>query len=219
MTGPRYASPGAFRRALDDRLRAAGRPGDRDPFVFDVIQRSEVTGNAEGLRLTVTARLGASAYETFPVDLTTRLDFVGRIEILRKPLPVQIEDVAEPPPMRLYPLGDQIADKVAAMYEVHGGNPSGRYRDLVDLIVMTTHQEPDINDVADALRVQEIARRLTLPLKMVSPGPTWTTGYAKAARDAGIDIAYAALDRALVQVGRRLDPALARVAELRRQAP
>lgn len=153
------------------------------------------------------------------MDLTTRLDFVGGIEIVHKPLPVQIEDVDEPPPMRLHPLGDQIADEVAAMYEVHNGNPSGRYRDLVDLVVMTTHQAPVIDDVAGAQRVQEIARRLTLPLEMISPGPVWNVGYAEAARDAGLDTAYATLGQALVQVGCCLNSALARVAELRRQIP
>lgn len=293
MTGPRYANPGAFRRALDDRLKAAakaaglpfntlrrqfilecylarvfalpdsqwilkggtslvvripgarhsrdldlctavsdqelhaslselrtaGQPSSRDPFVFDIIQRSELTGNAEGLQLTVNARLGVTTYEKFPIDMTTRLDFVGGIEIKQRPLPVQIDDVDEPPPMRLYPLCDQIADKVAAMYETHNGNPSGRYRDLVDLVIMTTHQGIVIDDVADALRVQEVVRRIILPVEMTSPGPAWNAGYSKAARDARLDTVCETLGQALVHVGQHLNPALAQVADLRRRDP
>lgn len=121
-----------------DELVAAGRPGPRDPFAFEITRRAGLTGNAEGDQLTVAATLGP-VYEKFPIDVTSRLAFVGTIETRHKPLPVQIDDVDEPPPMRLYPIGDQVADKVAAMYETHNGHPSGRFHDLVDLALIATN--------------------------------------------------------------------------------
>lgn len=198
-----------------DGLIAAGRSSDRAPFVFEVARRTEITGAAEGFRLTVTARLGATVYEQLPIDMTVRLSFVGPVETVHKPLPVQIVDVAEPPAMHLYPMADQVADKVAAMYETHGGNPSGRYRDLVDLVVITTQVEPVLHDVVAALRLQETVRRLVLPSQMTSPGPAWPAGYRKAARDARLENSHLSLDGAIEQVSRSIDPALEGVAALR----
>ena len=289
MTERRYASPGAFRRALDDRLKttakrlglpvntlrrqfvlecylarlfalpdrgwllkggtgliaripgarhsrdldlcqtasgrdldesieeliAAGRPSERDPFVFGIVRRTRMTGDAEGHRLTVTARLGGTEYEKFPIDTTVRLSFVGQAEIVPKLLPVQIEDVEEPPSMRLYPMADQVADKVAAMHETHGSNASGRYRDLVDLVLITTQVTLFLDDVVAALRLQEVARNIVLPPRMTSPGPAWAINYPGEAKRSTLGAPHHSLDQALAQVGRQIDPALARVAALR----
>lgn len=198
-----------------DELVEAGRPSHRDPFAFDVARSGEITGKASGLQLTVTARLGASTYDTFPIDMTTRLIFVGPVETQHKPLPLQIEDVAEPPPMRLYPLSDQVADKVAAMYEMHNNRPPGRFRDLVDLVIITTHKNLDGEELTSALRAQEITRRITLPTGMRSPGPAWVAGHAKAARDAHLDAHLLSLDAALTRVGAQVDIALRRLEQLR----
>ena len=46
---------------------------------------------------------------------------MGPIQTIFKDFPVQIDDVQPPPPMRLYPLVDQVADKIAAMYETRRG--------------------------------------------------------------------------------------------------
>jgi len=58
---------------------------------------------------------------------------------------VEIADVAALPEVTLYPLPDQIADKVAAMVERHGpqGRASTRYRDLVDLVLIVRSCEVD----------------------------------------------------------------------------
>ena len=288
MTGHRYGDPGAFRKALDDRLKTtarplgvpvntvrrqfvlecylarvfalpdcmwllkggtglivripgarhsrdldlcrtartrdleesihelveAGRPSDRDPFVFEIVRRTQITG-AEGHQLTVTARLAGTEYEKFPIDMTVRPDFVGRVEIVSKPLPLQIDDVRQPPPMRLYPMADQVADKVAAMYETHGGNASGRYRDLVDLVLITSQVELVPDDVIAARHLQEAVRNIVLPVRMTSPGPTWAANYPREARKSTLDAPHHSLDRALAQVSHQIDPALAGVAALR----
>lgn len=199
-------------------LIAAGRACPRDPFVFDIVRRSELTGNAIGLQLTVTARLGATTYEVFPIDMTARLTFVGPIQTQHKPLPIRIDDVAEPPPMRLYPLLDQVADKVAAMYEMHGHRPSGRFRDLVDLVIVTSHESLDCQQLAIALRAQEVARGITLPTTMRSPGPAWEAGHRRAARDADLEPGLLSLEAALDHVGTHVNAALAQLSVARPEA-
>ena len=47
---------------------------------------------------------------------------------------------ATQPPYQVYPLVDHVADKLAAMYELHGPSlrPSTRFKDLVDLVAIVT---------------------------------------------------------------------------------
>jgi predicted nucleotidyltransferase component of viral defense system len=197
-----------------EELAAAGRSASRDPFVFDITRKTELTGIAEGIQLTVDARLGPASFERFPIDLTTRLEFVGQIEIVTKPLPVTIDGVAPPPPMRLYPISDQIADKVAAMYQDYNGHSSGRFRDLVDLVIIVSAPgfHLDIDTVTAALQIQQSVRRMTLPAAMTAPGPSWTHEYPTNARRTGIPHSLQTLDAALRHVGAALNPVLIRLA-------
>lgn len=190
-----------------------GRAGDRDPFVFEINRRSALTGVTEGAQLTVTVRLGAQEFDKFPIDLTTGLTFVGPIQTIRKDLPVQIDDVQPPPPMRLYPLVDQIADKVAAMYETYNSRPSGRFRDLVDLVIILTAEdvEVDADLLVRALGVQEHRRQMRLPMAVIRPGPAWDSGYAAEASRTGVPEPLRTLTGALDRVGDDLNPVLAQL--------
>ncbi len=190
-------------------LVQAGRASGRDPFVFDIRVKHSLTGVARGQTLAVTARLGQTTYQQFPIDMTTGITLVGNIDVQHHPLPVQIEDVAEPPPMRLYPLADQTADKVAAMYETHGDNrPSSRYRDLVDLILITKHHALDRKLLAVALRNQAAIRTLDLPATLRVPGPDWESGYERSAAHAAFASHERKLKWALQNVGIQIEPAL-----------
>lgn len=87
----------------------------------------------------------------------------------------------------MYPLPDQIADKVAAMVERHGprDRASTRYRDLVDLVLIVRSCEVDAALTRAALSAQAHRRELTLPLTLSAPSPAWVPGYRKAVGDAG----------------------------------
>ncbi|WP_283202137.1 nucleotidyl transferase AbiEii/AbiGii toxin family protein [Brevibacterium sp. XM4083] len=62
---------------------------------------------------------------------------------------------------RLYPLVDQIADKVAAMTEVHsGGRRSTRSRDLVDIVTYASTQAFESRPLAQAIAAEMRLRRL-----------------------------------------------------------
>jgi hypothetical protein len=52
---------------------------------------------------------------------------------------------------RAYPLVDHVADKVAAMFELHGEKcaPSTRYRDLVDLVAIVISASVDAAPAGD----------------------------------------------------------------------
>lgn len=188
-----------------NELVMAGRPSDRDPFVFTVTAKSPLVGVATGRQLSVEARLGTTTYDTFPIDLTMAHPIVGSIEVQQLQMPLVIADVQPPPQVRIYPIADQVADKVAAMYQSYGqGQPSSRYRDLVDLVLIVTHLELDPDDVTAALRVQAHVRSMVLPDRMTSPGSAWSVLYAAQARTTHVPDEARTLQGALEYVGQYL---------------
>jgi len=107
----------------------------------------------------------------------------------------------------LYPLPDQIADKVAAMVERHGprDRASTRYRDLVDLVdlvLIVRSCEVDAALTRAALSAQAHRRELTLPLTLSAPSPAWVPGYRKAVGDATLPADLRSLEAALAAAGR-----------------
>ena len=84
---------------------------------------------------------------------------VGDILAQRLEAPFAVE--SDPWPMvRMWPLEDHVADKIAAMYERHGAGlrASTRFKDLVDLVLIALHS-PVHGPVAHAALVAEVARR------------------------------------------------------------
>lgn len=120
------------------------------------------------------------------------------------------------PEFVLYPGVDQVADKVAAMYERHGDDrqtASNRWRDLADLVLLVDVEPLDAASLAEALTVRVARARnpVRLPTEMCSPGPEWATGYpAFAARETLVPERYHDLHEALRYVGECLNPVLDR---------
>ena len=115
------------------------------------------------------------------------------------------------PLFRLYPLVDQIADKITAMYETHSrGEPSNRYRDLVDLALLIGAEAMDAALLIAALRSREKNARnpVVLPPSMRSPGVGWVDGYPAEAGRTSLDRELHRLDAALAYVGDCLNPVL-----------
>lgn len=135
---------------------------------------------------------------------------MGALESIQPTPIVDIDGVPMLPTFRLYPMIDQIVDKVAAMYETHGEAPSNRYRDLVDLALLVGSQEFDAGPLLTALqsRVRNARNPVVLPTAVESPGEGWATGYPTVARGSSLPVDLHRLDSALVLVGRCLNPIL-----------
>lgn len=117
--------------------------GDQLTFGIDSVVRPDDGQSAAMLRVTCYA--GAAPFERFTIDLSTRTHLVAAVDRVR-PRPVLELAEAEPlPRFVLYPLPDQVADKVCAMYGRYGATnkSSTRYRDLVDLVLIATTNELD----------------------------------------------------------------------------
>jgi Nucleotidyl transferase AbiEii toxin, Type IV TA system len=158
-----------------------------------------MTGGAAGVQVPVEVYLEAARLDGFTIDLSTDLHTVARLERTHPTPVVQMPGLPPLPEFVLYPLPDQVADKVCAMYELHGDRelPSTRFRDLVDLVLITMSFPLDAALTTAALASETARRRLTLPDTLTSPGPDWDRGYRaiaresrlRAARDPGAQVA------------------------------
>ena len=111
---------------------------------------------------------------------------------------------------RAYPLVDHVADKVAATFERYGeaGNPSTRFKDLVDLVAIVTGASVLAVPQMQALRSAAQRRAITLPGRFAIPDrEMWERGYAAEARRSRLAAART-LDEALTIVSPFLDPLL-----------
>ena len=166
----------------------------------------------DALRITVDAYAGTALWDKFPVDVSCELHYVGELE-RHNHKPVLPTDKLELPlpEFVLYPAVDQIADKVAAMYERHGESASNRWRDLADLVLLVGLEDLEADRLTQALptRAERARNPVTLPETMRSPASEWETGYPKyAAHETLIPAQYHDLDEALRYVGECLDPIL-----------
>jgi hypothetical protein len=190
-------------------LRAIGRQNLNDHLRFEVV-RSVVLSVEDALRVKTEVYTGAAKWDAFDIDVSCERHFVDSVEPVQPSPILELAGVPPLPQFQLYPLVDQIGDKVAAMYETHAGVPSNRYRDLVDLTLLTGIAELDAALLLAALRSRAKHARspMTLPSVMRSPGAGWADGYPAEAARARIDNHLRRLKPALAYVGACLNPIL-----------
>ena len=199
---------------LDDaiaNLRACVVIPDLDPLTFQIGKVVPMSGAVTGATITVEAYLGATVFGNFTIDLSTDLEHVGAVDRIRPDHVITIDDISAPPVIVVCAMADQIADKVCAMYSTYGvgQQPSTRYRDLVDLVLIVQSSSIDAADTRAALVQQSQVRHIVLPAVMRSPAPSWTVSYRQqAAQTPRLLQELRDLKAALAFVGRCLDPLL-----------
>ena len=191
-------------------LRAAVDRDLQDHLTF-VLGRVRESDGDIAAQIAFAAYAGATVLEQFTVDLATHLRPVARVDRIRPEPAVPVPGLSELPELRVYPLPDQMADKVCAMYSVFGatGAPSSRYRDLVDLVLVLIRHTVRYDELADAIGAEAHRRGLSLPTEVSSPGPGWTAGFATEARRGRLPQQLTELPAALQLLGSCLDPILA----------
>jgi hypothetical protein len=194
-------------------LRRAAASDLGDFFRFVLAPGRRVAEGRATLRVPVTAYLGATEFARFHVDLVTDIAMTGQPEDSPPLVPLDLPGIPAPT-YRLYPIADHIADKVCALLEVHPraagvAQPSTRYRDLADLVVIAHTQRFGAEPLARALGSESRRRGIGLPEAFPGPiAPVWRAGYARVARDVP-SLAEQDLGSALAAVQRLIDPVLA----------
>lgn len=182
--------------------------GPRDRFTFRLAVRER---QEDVWKLHATPYLGAHGLQHFPIDLTAGRQLVGEIDRVAPQQIIEIDDLDPPPAFSCYPLADQIADKLAAMYEFHGPDrrPSTRWRDLADLLLIIDNFAFDAASTCTALDKQRECREaLELPAAVHAPGPRWEAEYPQLAAATILPAALHRLDEALTVLGRCVNPLL-----------
>jgi hypothetical protein len=82
----------------------------------------------------------------------------------------------------LYPLANQISDKICASIETHNGMPSSRVKDLVDIIILITHFDFASEELITALNMELAQRKLLKPNIYILPS-VWKQRYEKIAKE------------------------------------
>jgi hypothetical protein len=189
-------------------IRRAAALDIGDWFRFEIGQATPIANNS--IRVPVNAIIGTTTWTAFHIDLSgTDLRMTGQPENV-PPVARGIIPEVEQRGYRAYPLVDHVADKVAATYERYGkmGNPSTRYRDLVDLVAIVRGASIKADAQSTALRSEFERRGIALPGSFDVPDRTlWEAGYAAEAKRSLLEAAQT-LDEALAVVRPFLDPLL-----------
>src|SRR5262249_23080574 len=137
-----------------DELREIGRR-EADDFLRFEIARSVTLSVPDALKLKMIAYVGPTTqWDRFDIDVSCENHFIAEPERHQYASILPDGFLPELPLFTLYPLADQIADKVAAMYERHGEEPSGRYKDLVDLVLLVDLDDINADQLHAALQIR-----------------------------------------------------------------
>ncbi|QGU06163.1 hypothetical protein COCCU_00975 [Corynebacterium occultum] len=177
----RQDDPTSYRDAAKDLIESMD--GTKiGPYLFQVTEpkRQTVSGTIDSIQLTVHVFQGVSKLLQFHIDVSGDL----RVPAVTETITVERSDsldlafIGREYTIRSYPIENQVADKVCAMYKIHDLGVSTRYRDLYDIALIALSLEVKGEELAQALRAQEKIRGISLPQAMHLPGPKWEKGYA-----------------------------------------
>lgn len=203
------ADLGAAQEALE---RAASRNlGDHIRFQLTGVRETGLGQNQPGVdtrRLVFTAQDAGTGRKLFdvPIDVVVGPPPVGRVETAEPSNRLQLGRPIETHPYRLFPISDQIAEKVTATMDSYAGRPSSRVKDLVDLVTIARTQNVDLRELQMAIDAKRALSR-TPPFAEFAIPEDWERSYralamkTPAARDLDVHEAVA-LAKQLV------DPAL-----------
>jgi hypothetical protein len=199
----------------DESLAGLREAADRDLgdfFVFEHQSHGSIAAGAnqpavDGYRVVFAAWLGAKRLPPIKVDLAASVfSAVGVVQAEpanRLPLPRLAVF-----PYRLYPVANQVADKLTATIGRHNGKPSSREKDLVDLVVLALTQGVEAHDLRDAIVTECRLRGLPVPQSVDLP-PAWGPTYSKLAAATAPALGYPTVEAARELIERFLTPVLA----------
>lgn len=196
--------------ALEDLRRRASVSLD-DFFRFEYTGHSDtIDGNqqayTDGYRVSFDVYIGASKKGNLHVDLVVGVVTTDEVAVER---PAHVLDLPKLPSndYRLYPIVDQIADKVCATLTVYNGRPSTREKDLVDLVILAATHDVCGDKLRRALEVEVRMRAFALPHVFEVPS-TWGARYAKLAWTVPACAPFGSVDLAMGLMRGFIDPVL-----------
>lgn len=208
-------------QALVDLRRLAGIDlGDHFRFVY-IGHAGSIRGEeqpcTDGYRVAFDIYIGAQKKSTLHVDLSIGAGLTAAATSMQPASGLALPRLANHE-YRLYPVVDQIADKVCATMQTYGSRSSSREKDLVDLVVLANTQEVDGSALVGAISTEARRRRMTPFTQLVIPRG-WGRPYATMARSVPYCADFRTVDQARELVTRFINPALGATAQSMFWAP
>lgn len=177
-----------------------------------------MAGPVENERVTVAVLHGTEMkFAEFNIDVSGDLEVSGSIEEVTVKASFDLVTDFFPFSFQVtsYPVENQIADKVAAMYDRYGETPPGqastRYHDFFDIALMASKLPVAADSLRLALEQQCKLRGVDLPNEMREPEPGWGDAYERKATKLGWGKEeLCVFEGALGVASRLLDPLLAK---------
>jgi hypothetical protein len=188
-------------QALDDLVRLA-EIDIGDHFKFEHAGHSASIGTdtqpyTEGYQVKFNIFIGLNAKGSLQVDLAVGAGITGEVTTTEPANALDLPKLVSHQ-YHLYPVVDQIADKVCATMTVYNERTSTREKDLVDLVVFATTQDLDGSALGHAITT-EARRRQMPPIDRFTVPGTWGAGYVRLSES----VPYCS-DHATVELAREL---------------
>lgn len=214
----RHADPTSARSAAELLVELMdGEKAGPYTFVLGITQRKTMAGPVENERVMVNVIHGVgNQFSGFNIDVSGDLQVSGAVEEVTVHSSFDLSTEFQPHSFRVfsYPMENQIADKVAALYVRYGESPPGRastrYHDFYDVALIASNHVVSADGLRRALEQQSKLREMTLPQVLAEPEPGWGQRYEeKAKRLSWGESQLCDFATALEISGRLLDPVLA----------
>lgn len=197
-------------QALSDLVRLA-RIDLNDHFRFEYATHTDSIGidnqpYTEGGEVKFDVYIGIASKGQLKVDLAVSADVTGDVVSTNPANTLGLPRLASNP-YRVYPVVDQIADKVCATMNDYGQRASSREKDLVDLVVFAATHDIDGGALGVAIATETRQRKMK-PFEHFFVPSTWGARYAKLAKPVPHCADHATVSLAAALVTRVIDPAL-----------
>ncbi|SDT64278.1 nucleotidyl transferase AbiEii/AbiGii toxin family protein [Jiangella sp. DSM 45060] len=201
-------------QALADLRRLAGVDlGDHFRFVY-AAHRASIGGEeqpyTEGCRVVFDVYVGAQKKSSLGVDLAIGAGLTAPVTTMEPASALRLPRLVSHE-YRLYPVVDQIADKVCATMTIYGDRPSSREKDLVDLVVLAVTHDVDGTALGVAISAEARRRRMAALDRFVVP-KEWGRVYSSLAKSVPYCAEYSTVDLAREVVTRFVGPAMSNAA-------
>lgn len=193
-----------------DKLNAAVARDLGDWCRFELTKCEETldeNGYSRLLKLRYSTHIGEEEKDPILIDLSLDCATTAQPELIAPLNRVEVDGIATCDYL-VYPLPDQLADKLCAIMELQpGGYLSSRMKDLVDVVAYASNEVFDLGELSLAIRSECARRQMAVPTVFVAP-ETWRLEFARFARKHGVVERFVSFEAASALASEFFNPAL-----------
>src|SRR5690625_1276664 len=168
---------------------------------------ADVQPYTDAYRVTFNTFVGATRKNALKIDLVVGSVTTGKVSTISPANALPFSKLISNP-YRIYPIVDQLADKVCATMDEYGGRPSAREKDLVDIVVCAVTQSFEGAALRFAIETERQRRQMEFFEHFAVPS-AWGRGYATLSApvphcknyrtiESAVDVASALINPALI---------------------